>query len=180
LRSYQSVVGVRHIFDDRASQLLAEPQVVTNMAQLAAHDLLFETQISGQDKQAIRLMCSVAEKLPQLSIILSHGCFCPTIERSDWHTNMAQLAQCSNIMIKGSGWEMVDREYQPSDVSTVVKLLIDLFGVKRVLLGSNFPLCLFSRRYSDLWGRDYQQLDIDQQTLNALTFVNAQRVYRFT
>jgi len=179
LNSYNSVVGVRHIFDERAHELLSNEQVVNNLAQIAKSRLLFETQLSGDDEQAISALVSVAQQLPSLTIILSHGCFFPVGKETSWQTNIERLALCPNIMIKASGWEMVSRDYQQATVKHVVNLLLIAFGVERVMFGSNFPLCLFSRSYDECW-REYQALGIGTTALDALSYANAQRVYRFT
>jgi len=180
LLEHPSVVGGRHLFDDQAVALLSSELAVENLVQLAGQQLIFETQISGLDDHAIELLIDVAGRLPQLTIILSHACFCPVEGYvSRWQHNIKRLGGCENIMIKASGWEMVSRDYQLAYVKRVLADLLTAFGVSRIMLGSNFPLCLFSTPYQDLW-TFYQQLGIDSQTLNALSYTNAQRVYRFT
>ncbi|WP_315980654.1 amidohydrolase family protein [Aliamphritea spongicola] len=55
------------------------------------------------------------------------------------------------MSVKASGWEMQDRTFQPDQVSETVNILLEVFGERRVMLASNFPLCLFSREYAELW-----------------------------
>lgn len=179
LRDYSSVVGVRHIFDDDAASLLSQPQVIHNLASLARRQLIFETQLNGTDTQAIELLVDAAQHTPALTIILSHQCFCPVGEgRKLWQQNMKILSGCRNILIKASGWEMVARDYAARDVEYVVKQLLAMFGSQRVMLASNFPLCLFRHSYESHW-QMMKKLSFDSQTLAAISYHNARKIYGF-
>ena len=180
LLEYTSVVGVRHLLDEQAVEILSQQRVRDSLNLIAQKQLIFETQISGLDDKAVEQLTDVANRFPQLTIILSHGCFCPNNKSGvdHWQRNIERLAQCQNIFIKASGWEMVARDYQTDDVARVVSTLVASFGVTRVMFASNFPLCLFSAGYDDLWTK-YQKLGLNEQTWQALSFSNAQRIYRF-
>ena len=180
LQGYASVVGVRHILDEQAQQILATPATLQNLRLLNDASYIFETQLSGIDDVAIDLLVEIAQHLPTLTIILSHANFCPHKENElrSWQHNIDKLAGCHNIIFKASGWEMVARDYAMTHVAQAVVSLIDSVGVKRVMLGSNFPLCLVSTSYADLW-QDYQQLPLTPAQLTQLQYGNAKRVYGF-
>lgn len=176
---FGSVVGVRHLLDEQASALLCKAHVQQNLALVAEHKLIFETQISGIDDEAVAQLIETARRLPQLTIILSHCCFQPAQAQAvtRWQNNIKALSACKNILIKASGWEMVNRGYTEDDVGSVTKDLLHYFGHQRVMLASNFPLCLFSTSYAGLWAL-YKKLNLDKATWLALSYKNAQRVYR--
>lgn len=178
LTSLVSVVGVRHIFDDEACHLLQQPQVIENLGTLAKHQLIFETQIAS-DTPSVNAFVTMAKTLPQLTCILSHALFCPynINQRAIWQMHIKQLAQCANVSIKASGWEMVTRDYNPSHILDVVLMLTKEFGDRRVMLASNFPLTLFSQSLGQLW-QQYSALNIAKEVLANLMFNNANRYYR--
>lgn len=184
LQGYDSVVGVRHILDEQAQILLSAPLTLQNFQRLADASLIFESQLSGIDDIAIDLLVKVAQKLPTLTIILSHANFAPTAPQAfeHWQSNIKKLATCRNILFKASGWEMVDRDYTMRHVTQSLNVLLECFGTDRVMLASNFPLCLFSKSFSDFW-LDYQQLGellpLSVAQLSALQYGNAKRVYQF-
>lgn len=187
LSRYSSLVGVRHILDQQAQSLLKQARVRTNLARLAGANLIFEAQLNGCDTQAIGTLIAIAQAHPELTIILNHANFCPARQQDYrvWQKNIRALAQNDNIFIKASGWEMVERQYQPTRVSLVVSFLIECFGYGRVMLASNFPLCLFNKSYDDLW-QQYQTLEppaprkkFSQQQRELLVYQNAKRIYRF-
>lgn len=180
LCSYVSVVGVRYLFDDEAVSILSHVNTLTNLEYLRDSRLLFETQISAVDSEAVTAFTHMARALPQLSIVLSHTCFSPNDPHGYalWCQQVHRLASCGNIHIKASGWEMVSRTYELADVFRVTTTLIAAFGDQRVMLASNFPLTLFSRSYQQLW-LDYESLALNPQTKKRLAFGNANRLYDF-
>ena len=78
--------------------------------------------------------------------------------KQTWSSHMQALAQCPNIKIKLSGWEMVDREYTSQDILPIMRDLVEIFGIERVMLASNFPLTLFRQSYQDYWQMIYDVL----------------------
>jgi predicted TIM-barrel fold metal-dependent hydrolase len=180
LQHFSSLVGVRHLLDQQACALLTDPLVVANLAELAASDLLFEAQLNGDDSQGMLALQQVAQALPQLTVIINHCGFSPKAGSAHqlWQHNIATLAQYPNVYIKASGWEMVDRAYSGEHVTDVLTFLTSQFCRDKVMLASNFPLCLFSESYGGLWGK-YRKLAVSPDTLQRLMFGNSHSVYRF-
>ena len=180
LAQFKSLVGVRHILDQQASALLSSPQVITNLAYLSNQDLIFEAQLDGSDTLGITALVMIAQQFPELTIIINHAAFAP-INRADyqiWQHNIKALSPAMNIYIKASGWEMVDRQVESSVVESAITFLLEQFGVERVMLASNFPLCLFSKSYHQVWDF-YTSLNISDDITNAITYQNAAIIYRF-
>jgi predicted TIM-barrel fold metal-dependent hydrolase len=93
---------------------------------------------------------------------------------------MRALAQCPNIHVKASGWEMVDRQYTVDAIKPIIKQLVAIFGGERVLLASNFPLTLFRQSYQDYWQMMHDilvELGFDETHQRALLGQNARAVY---
>ncbi|EPJ47158.1 MAG: hypothetical protein OFPI_32470 [Osedax symbiont Rs2] len=179
LVTHSSLVGVRHILDQNALSLLANRQVRCNLQHIADHGLIFECQLDATDSPAIGQLESVLLDLPQLTLVINHAGF-PPINQSNfstWRTNIAKLAAFSNLSIKASGWEMLDRNYQSTDIQLIIDILLELFSVNNIMLASNFPLCTFSNSYAGLW-QTYYNLQLSTAQKNALLHDNAKRFYR--
>jgi len=180
----KSVVGVRHILDDEASALLNNDLALSNLAQVASHNLLFEAQLQGSDNQGMLALARLAQHLPTLSIVLNHGGFPPNEpiqgkQQRLWQQNISELACCPNIYIKASGWEMVNRQYCVDYVTKTLDFLLDNFDQTKIMLASNFPLCLFSNSYHNVW-QNYCDLSLSPAILERLVFGNSQRIYHLT
>jgi predicted TIM-barrel fold metal-dependent hydrolase len=188
LQQYSSVVGIRHILDEDAQQLLANPQCINNLNQLAQSGLLFECQLCLSDNQAIKRLHEVITQNPDLNWIINHAGFPPTVQPlalSDWYKNLSLLADCPNLAVKCSGWEMTDRKYQNRWLIEVINLCVAALGEQRVMLASNFPLCLFNQSYQHYWENILTVLKqcagdgVDNTTLTqALCFDNAKHWYK--
>lgn len=183
LERYPSLVGVRHILDEQALAILSHPNTQSNLSTLADNSLLFECQMSAHDTQAINQLIQVLTNIPHLVLVINHAAF-PLFSRTLgpeqnklWQKNLIQLAMFENVYIKSSGWEMHHRSYTATFVKDITSSLIDIFGVQRVMLASNFPLCLFSQSYKDLW-LSYSQLPYSSNELKALIESNARRIYQ--
>ena len=180
LCQFSSLCGVRHILDDSANALLQNSQVQHNLQQIAARELIFECQLNGTDTRAIDTLTKYLKHQLKFKIVINHAAFpAPsTAENLIWQNNMLKLAECDNVFVKASGWEMIDREYPTQHIQNIVTWLIGACGADKIMLASNFPLCLFSCSYQELW-LNYSQLDFSTPTINALIYANAKNCYGF-
>lgn len=155
LIQYPSLIGIRHILDENAYQLLTNEKVINNFKYLNSQGLNFEVQMPFTDTASVNALIELIEDNENCAFIINHGGFPPltlhSIEWQRWQTNLTQVAQYQNVAIKCSGWEMNDRNYNNDWLKAVVKTCLSTFSTTRVMLASNFPLILFSRQYQDYW-----------------------------
>ena len=132
------------------------------------------------DTLATRELEALLEVHP-LQIMINHAGFPPN--RSGRPANMAGKPATSGRLSKRVSQSIrlgnAGPEYQPDQVSETVNTLLEVFGERRVMLASNFPLCLFSREYAELW-QMYQQLQLPEEVLQLLCHDNARRLYRLS
>jgi L-fuconolactonase len=150
--------------------MLADPQYRAGLAMVARYGLSYDAMLYHQQ---IPELTAMARAMPDLPIILDHyGCIIgvgPYIGREaesfrDWRTSMAELATCPNVSVKLGGMGMIicgatwnDRPAPPGSAelaaawSPLVESCIDLFGVKRCMFESNFPVDKGMYSYATLW-----------------------------
>jgi len=185
LAKLRSFVGVRHILDEQALSLLTNQKVLDNITTLNKNGLIFEVQLALIEHITVNSLCDVIADSPEISFIINHAGFPPadihTIEWQRWQSNLEKLSFFPHVAIKCSGWEMTDRNYQVDWLNNNLSLIFAIFGVKNMMLASNFPLCLFSHNsYQDYWqaminGDFFQTLS--KQEKSALCYDNALRWY---
>ncbi len=167
LKTFDSVVGVRHILDDQVISILGSEYAIKNLQCLAKHQLLFELQTEFTDSTSIArhlhslITCIDNDKANgnRLKVIINHAGFPPLDGNhtdskqmlNNWLASMTALSKNPNVYIKCSGWEMTNRHYTKAQVGSILRELIKLFGINRVMLASNFPLCTFSLSYNEYW-----------------------------
>jgi len=196
LQSHNSLIGVRHILDDDAFDILSSQQAQHNFTYLnEITDFIFELQLPLADETSTRVMALLKQliaKNNQLRFVINHAAFPPKVAPKEsyntawtlWKKNITELAQYSNVFIKCSGMEMVDRQYDMSWFSQITSHCINQFSIERVMIASNFPLCLFSKQtYRNYWQDIIESTVIKHCTekqKNALLYGNALRIYQLT
>jgi len=187
LTHYRSVVGCRYILDDdtasnQAQQLLKNARVLANLTYLANAKLVFECQISLRNHQTVNALVALLTQLPKLKVIINHAGFPPSSTNGpayqQWLNSLDKLSQFKQCAIKCSGLEMLDRQYSQTRLYETLQALVYFFGVQRIMCASNFPLCLFSHSYQQVW-QHYQQLPFDNAVIEKLCHHNAAVWYLF-
>lgn len=181
LKQRSSVAGIRHILDEQAEQILSSALVERHFALLAEMAFSFDAQLSLADTRAVELLIAIANKHKGVGIIINHGGWPPAAKdvngQKRWLLNLQKLAECENIAMKLSGWEMANRAWQPQQIATVIQQCITSFGDSRVMLASNFPLCGFSICYADLWNTYAALPEISAQGFEKISCGNAKDWY---
>lgn len=176
LQRNHSFIGVRHILDEQVISILTNKQVVINLNTLNAlnnidennripdndsinnKNFIFEVQMSFEDELSVDSLCKVIADNTNIIFIINHAGF-PAIDSNskhwlDWKSNLTTVASYPNCAIKCSGWEMIDRQYtnEAEWLNQCLQTCFTIFGTKRMMLASNFPLCLFSHAsYHSYW-----------------------------
>ena len=179
LITHSSVVAIRDILDDNSVTKLSNINTKANFAQLNQLGLGFEIQISFTNNTSIDLLANLVSNNANINFVINHAGWPPIDTQNQyvlWQNNLAKFAQYNNVAIKCSGWEMNKRNYQVSWVNQCINACINIFGLNRVMLASNFPLVLFSHSYQNYW----QLLinSVDSKMLNQLINSNAKHWYK--
>jgi L-fuconolactonase len=154
-----------------------------HFALLSEYEFNFDAQLSLTVDHAIEQLVVLANKHKTLRVIINHAGWPPAHNdingQIEWKLNLRKLAKCENIAIKLSGWEMTNRTWQPQHATDVIENSLATLGDTRVMLASNFPLCLFAMSYADLWSRYAALIKISPQCFQKITFSNALDWYGF-
>jgi len=200
-----SFIGVRHILgeqelgeqalsllkDKQTLDLLTNAQVLKNFKSLnnfakeKNKKLIFETQLSLAEDELINTLCNVISDNPNITFIINHTGFPPadrqSIEWQCWQSNLVKLSKFDHVAIKCSGWEMTNRNYQQPWLNESMSFILKTFGCDKVMLASNFPLCLLSKiSYQDYWQSILTSeffLKLNKQEKSALCYDNALNWY---
>jgi predicted TIM-barrel fold metal-dependent hydrolase len=136
---------------------------------LAPLGLHFELQAPWRQlDEAARL----AADFPDTTIVLNHAGLPLDAEIADWKQAMTRLAARPNVAVKISGLGNVTRKRD------VVLTTIDLFGTRRAMFASNFPVDRLRGTFDSIFS-DFERFtrDLDQR---ALFHDNAVRIYRMS
>jgi predicted TIM-barrel fold metal-dependent hydrolase len=159
--------------------LFDTPTFRRNFAALGDYGFAFDLQVfAGQMEAAARL----AGDFPKTTFILQHAGMLEDLSeggRTAWRSGMQALAARPNVVPKLSGLGTFIHRNDPEHIAWVVGETVDLFGARRCLYGSNFPI-------EKLW-TDYRSLidayraaiaGFDEAEQRAILHDTAARVYR--
>jgi predicted TIM-barrel fold metal-dependent hydrolase len=99
--------------------------------------------------------------------------------RAEWRAGMVRQAACPNVVSKLSGLGTFLHKNDPAHIAEVMRETVGIFGAKRCLFGSNFPIEKLWTTYGalvDAFRNAAGSLpEVDQQ---AVLHDTAMRVYR--
>lgn len=125
--------------------------VQKNIARLADYGWVFELQVfPAQMEDAARLVGAC----PEVTFVLQHAGMLEDLSEDGWNAwrdGMKRLAEHENIVSKLSALGTFIRRNDPELIGRIAKETVKLFGAKRCLFGSNFPIEKLWTSYRELF-----------------------------
>lgn len=176
----EKLVGIRHqVQDEEDAQWLLRADVRNGLAAIAQEDLAYDLLVRARE-----LPCAyeTAKRFPQLRFILDHGGKPPiaTGATQAWRIGVARLATLPNVACKLSGLvtEAAWNRWAPSEILPYAHYLLAAFGARRMLFGSDWPVCLLAATYDDVLSLAARAcVDLTAEEREALFSTNALRYY---
>jgi predicted TIM-barrel fold metal-dependent hydrolase len=132
--------------------LPADPVLQRNVARLADYGFAFELQVFAPQMAAAT---ALAEACADATFVLQHAGMIEDLSdegRAAWQDGMRQLAACPNVVSKLSGLGTFIRRNDPAHIAWITDATLALFGPRRCLFGSNFPIEKLWTSYGELTG----------------------------
>ena len=147
----RALVGVRHIVQAEPDGFLEHPQWLAGVAGLERFGLAYDILIyARQLPQAI----GFARRFPRQRFVLDH-LGKPDVRGGEfrvWQRGLDDLAALPNVCCKLSGLvtEADWRAWTPGQLRPYLDAALDAFGPDRIMIGSDWPVCLVAAPYADV------------------------------
>lgn len=144
------LAGVRHVVhDEPEDDFMLRPEFRRGLAQLREHDLTYDLLLFPKH---LPVAVKLVREFPDQPFVLDHIAK-PRIEEKQfapWQEDLAALAQFPNVCCKLSGMvtEAKWQQWQPDDFHRYLDIVLEAFGTERVMIGSDWPVCLLSGDYA--------------------------------
>lgn len=143
---HPKLVGFRHQWHDEPDAAWnVLPEVLRGLRELAKRGLRYDLLVMPREWEYIP---QVAEAVPELPLVIDHIAKPKIVEGQfdDWVEAMKVAASIPRMHIKLSGMvtEADWNAWKPSDLRPYIDKAIELFGVERVMYGSDWPVCLLA------------------------------------
>lgn len=141
-------VGVRHILQEEDERFMLRPEFVRGIAKLAQFNLTYDLLIYPRHLPAA---IELVGKFPGQPFVLDHIAK-PLIAAktlSPWREGIKELAAAPHVFCKISGMitEADHRQWRADDLQPYMETVFEFFGAKRLMFGSDWPVCLLAGSY---------------------------------
>ncbi len=181
LSEYGKLKGFRHILQgetDRA--LMLTPDFLNGVGKLNQFGYTYDILIFPDQ---LKYAKEFATRFPDQPLVLDHIAK-PEIKSGrieEWEKDIKALASCENVYCKVSGMvtEADWNNWKAEDFNPYLDVVFEAFGPKRLMYGSDWPVCLLAASYQqvvNLMEEYTSKLSADEQSLfwgdNASRFYN--------
>ena len=152
-------VGVRHVVQDEPDpRFLLGESFLHGIGKLATFDLTYDLLLYPQQLPAA---VELVGRFPEQPLVLDHLAK-PRIKAGEldpWRQDLKALAAHGNVFCKLSGLvtEADWQGWKRADFTPYLEVALEAFGSKRLMVGSDWPVCTLAAEYADVIGivRDF-------------------------
>jgi len=144
------LVGIRHIVQSEADdRFLLRPEFLRGIALLEEFDLAYDILIYARH---LPVAAEFVERFPRQRFVLDHLAK-PPIKRGEietWAAGIRRLAAFPNVFCKLSGLvtEADWQHWKAEEIIPYLEVAVEAFGPGRLMIGSDWPVCLVAASYS--------------------------------
>jgi L-fuconolactonase len=139
-------VGIRHVLQDEPDAYFLRDDFHRGLSKLPAHDLRYDILLY---QHQISVATKLVDRQPELGMIIDHIAK-PKAQKGrvehEWRSGMKELAKRENILgVKFSGLATEfpkEDEIDPDTIRAYFEETLEIFGVERVMFGTDWPVCL--------------------------------------
>ena len=106
---------------------------------------------------------TLAKKFPKLKIIVDHFAKPPIAakEIEPWASSMKEIAAFPNVYTKLSGLNTASdlENWTVADWQPYVDLMVETFGVERIMMGGDWPVIVLGNTYVEVWKAQLEVID---------------------
>jgi len=172
LTAHPKFKGVRHLVESEpADDWLVQPAVLSGLRELSRHGLSYDLLVHTRH---LKYVLRVVESCPELAFVIDHLAKPPVAknEINEWSAALKPVAAYPNVHCKLSGLvtEANWSSWQTDDLRPFVDFALELFGLERLIFGSDYPVCLLATSYDRV-------LDAFQEILKGLSDAGRQQIF---
>ena len=150
-KAFRLLKGFRHILQGEAPEFMLQPGFINGIAALQEYRFTYDILVFPQHLKAVLELVS---KFPDQPFVIDHIAK-PYIKDgliTDWKKDMEQFSIFENVYCKISGMvtEADYHHWKPADFTPYLDATVNAFGTKRILYGSDWPVCLVAANYTDM------------------------------
>lgn len=154
LAKRRKLVGIRHVLQDEPDdEFMLRPDFQRGISELAGFGLVYDLLLYPRH---LPVAAKLVRQFPAQTFVLDHIAKPPIAgqQLDPWADNLCTLARFPNVSCKLSGMVTEARwqQWKPDDFKPYLDTVLEAFGPDRLMIGSDWPVCLLSSSYPDTLG----------------------------
>ena len=156
LTTHPLLRGLRHVVQGEPRGFLQGAAFNRGVAALRETGLVYDVLLLGGAKEwQMREAIAFVDRHPRQSFVLDHvgkPCIADR-EMEPWATQLRELARRQNVTCKVSGMVTEARwnAWTAESLRPYLDVVVEAFGPRRVMAGSDWPVCLVASGYGQWW-----------------------------
>lgn len=180
-KKFKNIKGFRHVIQDEPDiNFMLRPAFLNGIKTLKFFDYTYDILIFPKHlKNTFKLIKLNPEQLFVIDHIAKPDIRNNQIE--DWENDLSAIGKLPNVYCKISGMvtEARWKEWKQDDFSVYLDTVVEIFGMDRIMYGSDWPVCTLSASYANMYKivNDYFS-SFSKQEQDNFFGLNAKRFYR--
>ena len=148
---FRKLKGFRHILQDEENRkLMLKPQFKRGIEALGVFNYTYDILVF---RDQVSFISELVSSFPDVAFVLDH-LGKPDIRKKeigDWEKDIRAVAQFENLYCKVSGMVTENdwKNWKQDDFKPYIDILLDTFGIERLMFGSDWPVCLLAASYDE-------------------------------
>jgi L-fuconolactonase len=146
---FEALKGFRHIVQSEPQDdYLLRPDFCRGISLLAKYNFTYDILIYPEH---LKYALEFVQKFPDQKFVIDHIAKPYIKERliDEWQADLEPFSSYENVYCKMAGLvtEADWSDWKASDFKPYIDVVLDIFGIDRVMFGSDWPVCLTSASY---------------------------------
>lgn len=173
--------GVRHVWHDEPDDAwILQPEVIRGLKEVATRGLTYDFLTFPRH---LRYIPEVLARVPGLRTVVDHISKPPIASHAmePWRGELRKVAEIPGVYCKLSGMvtEADTAHWTIEDLRPYTEAVIEMFGCRRLMYGSDWPVCTVAASYDEVFETAQALLsDACEEDRRAVWGENAREFYR--
>lgn len=144
--------GIRHVVQDEPDdRFMMRDDFLRGIGRLKKFGLTYDLLLFPRH---LPVACEVVRQFPEQPFVLDHIAkpFIKAHHVEPWASDLRRLAEFENVFCKLSGMvtEADWHSWKPADFTPYMDVVLECFGTKRLMVGSDWPVCTLAGSYREV------------------------------
>ena len=149
--SFKKIKGFRHVLQGEIQRdLMLSRAFMNGIGKLEKYGFTYDILVLPDQ---LKYLPAFVSSFPNQKFVIDHIAkpLIRTREIRDWASDLQEIAQFENVYCKISGMltEADWHHWQPDDFTPYLDHVVKVFGAKRIMYGSDWPVCLVAGSYGE-------------------------------